>query len=569
MNCAIYIRVSTEDQAKEGYSLEVQREYLESFAVREGYEVFRVYSDDGISAYSTRRPALQQLLADAKAKRFELVLVHKIDRFSRNLKDLLMLVDELFSYGVAFKSATEPFDTTTSAGKLMFQQLGSFAEFERNRIAERVFPGMIKGVQRGNWQGARFAPFGYTYNKAKKLLEVEDREANIVKLIYTMYLSGKSTHDIAAYLDKKGYNTRTGKQSYNKFICDILKNQIYTGKIVWNKKHYDKNQKTKKHYKYIRNDPSKILVAQGRHKPIIDEEDFAEVQKLLANKTRTWRPRAKNNEYLLTGLLTCSKCSHKYNGVSTISNHRTNIKKRWYRCSGPYANHIRCTNRSVKAEDIEPEATKIVAQLIQNERLKQSRWTTGTSQKGANFPVFAENTKTDLSEVKDKLKINQQKQSKLTDAYLENLLGEDVYREKNSSLRDEEESLKKLLAGYELRELERERSEGYINRVKDFLDGYDDSKEKIDFASKKQLAGLLFKNIKIAPAIGGSLPPKRISFSLFAPFNFLFSETEKKLQCQKNQKLTKIWTKKSTSVPSAGRWVQYYTTIVPYLSRIR
>ena len=155
--------------------------------------------------------------------------------------------------------------------------------------------------------------------------------------------------------------------------------------------------------------------------------------------------------------------------------------------------------------------------------------------------------------LKDKLKINQEKQSKLTDAYLENLLGEDVYREKNSSLRDEEESLKKLLAGYELREIERERSEGYINRVKEFLDGYDDSKEKIDFATKKKLAGLLFKNIKIASCLGGRLPQKRISFSLFAPFNFLFLETERKSQCQKNQKLIKICQKKSTSVPSDVR----------------
>jgi len=526
MKIAIYIRVSTEDQAKEGYSLEVQREYLEAFAKREGYEIFEMYSDDGISAYSTRRPALQKLLADAKAKRFKLVLVHKIDRFSRNLKDLLMLVDELSSYGVGFKSATEPFDTTTSAGKLMFQQLGSFAEFERNRIAERVFPGMVKGVQEGNWQGARFAPFGYVYNKAKKLLEVEEREANIVKLIYTMYLSGKSSHDIAAYLDRKGYKTRTGKQFYNKFICDILKNRIYTGKIVWNKKHYDKNQKTKKHYKYIRNDPSKILVAQGRHKLIIDEEDFAEVQKLLANKTRTWRPRAKNKEYLLTGLITCAKCNHRYTGVSSISNHRLNKKKRWYRCSGPHSSHINCTNRAVKAEDIEPEATKIVAWLIQNEHLKQSRWTIGTlgidSRFRGNDRGKDENAKIDFSEVKDKLKINQEKQSKLTDAYLENLLGEDVFRGKIEELRKGEDELKKLFAEYELREIERERSEGYINRVKDFLDGYDDSKERIDFATKKQLAGLLFKNIKIAPAIGGLCPQKEFLFFFSAPLIFCF-----------------------------------------------
>ena len=553
MKIAIYTRVSTEDQAKEGYSLEVQREHLESFAMREGYEVFKVYCDEGISAYSTRRPALQQLLVDAKAKRFGLVLVHKIDRFSRNLKDLLMLVDELSSYGVAFKSASEPFDTSSSVGMLMFQQLGSFAEFERNRIAERVFPGMVKGVQQGNWQGARFVPFGYTYDKAKKLLEIEEREANIVKLIYTMYLSGKSSHDIAAYLDKKGYKTRTGKQFYNKFICDILKNQIYTGKIVWNKKHYDKNQKTKKHYKYIENDASKIIIAQGKHMSIIDEQDFEAAQKRLAEKKRTWRPRVKNKEYLLSGLLICSKCNHKYNGVSSISNHRTNKKKRWYRCSGPYASHIHCTNRAVKAEDIEPEATRIVAQLIQNERLKQSRWTTGTSQKGANFPAFAKNAKTDLSEVKDKLKINQEKQLKLTDAYLENLLGEDVYRDKMDALRRGEDEIKKLLAGIELREIERERSEGYVNRVKDFLDGYDDSKEKIDFATKKELAQLLFKNIKIAPAIGGSLLGKRISVSLFGPFNFLFSEAKKNQKCQKNQRIFKIRRKKSTSVHSAVR----------------
>jgi hypothetical protein len=211
----------------------------------------------------------------------------------------------------------------------------------------------------------------------------------------------------------------------------------------------------------------------------------------------------------------------------------------------------------VKAEDIEPEATKIVAQLIQNERLKQSRWTAGTLHNGANFPHFGESAKIDFSEVKDKLKNNQEKQSKLTDTYLENLLSEDVYREKITTLRSEEESLKKLLAGYEVREIERERSESYINRVKDFLDGYDNNKEKIDFTDKKQLARLLFKNIKIAPAVGGARPEKRISFFLFAPFNFLFSETEKKLQYQKNQKVIKICLKKSTSALSDARWLRY------------
>ena len=101
--------------------------------------------------------------------------------------------------------------------------------------------------------------------------------------------------------------------------------------------------------------------------------------------------------------------------------------------------------------------------------------------------------------------------------------------------------------------MERERSEGYVNRVKGFLEGYDDSKDKMDFAAKKELCGLLFKNIKIAPAFGGALPPKRISFSLFEPFNFLLSEVKDKPKCQKNKELAKICPKKSTSEPSDAK----------------
>ena len=186
MRVAIYTRVSTEDQARDGTSLEVQRDSLVSFAKKEDWQIADIYVDDGYSGYSIERPALRKLLADARKKKFEMVLVYKIDRFSRNLRDLLNLVAELENIDVSLKSATEAYDTSNSAGRMMFQQLGSFAEFERNRIKERVFPGMIKGVQRGNWQGARYSPYGYHYNKEKKLLEVVKDEADIVKLIYTL-----------------------------------------------------------------------------------------------------------------------------------------------------------------------------------------------------------------------------------------------------------------------------------------------------------------------------------------------------------------------------------------------
>jgi len=545
MGLAIYIRVSTEDQAKEGYSLEVQREYLESFAKREGLGIFKVYQDDGISGYSTERPALKELLKDAKEKKFDLVLVYKIDRFSRNLKDLLNLVHELSTYGVGFKSATEPFDTTTSAGKLMFQQLGSFAEFERNRIAERVFPGMVKGVQRGNWQGARYAPYGYKYNKEKKLLEIDDEETKVVKLIYTMFLCDKSIRSITEYLTRKGYRNRKGNIFSTKLIGDILKNRIYTGKLVWNAHYYDKTQKTKKGYKYVKNPPEKVIISQGKHQPIISEEDFELVQAKL--KTRRIEQRRKASDYPLSGILYCARCNHKYLGISSISNHRTGVKKRWYRCMGPYRSFISCKNKSVKAQEIESEVAEILETLLKNDKLKTSRWMNVTP---ANFPSFAESAKIDLEKVKNRLQSNLKKQSKLTDAYLENLLSEELYKQKNEGLRQEEEEVKKLIALQEVRDIERERSRDYLNRVEEFLEGYDPNKKEVDLETKKLMLNLLFKNIKIAHK-------KIFSFEFFAPFNFLFFEEKQKCQTKNLKRVTNFLPPKSLSGLSAGRCLPY------------
>jgi len=539
---SLYIRVSTEDQAKEGYSLEVQREYLEDFAKRENYDVFKIYSDDGISAFSTRRPALQELLQDAKAKKFDLVLVYKLDRFSRNLKDLLMLVDELSSCGVAFKSATEPFDSTTSAGKLMFQQLGSFAEFERNRLAERVFPGMIKGVQLGNWQGARYSPFGYNYNKAEKILKVNEKQAPIVKMIFEMAIADKPVRYIREYLTKKGYRNRNGNYFSAKLIRDILRNRVYTGKLVWNRCHYDKTQKTPKGYRYIKNDSSKVVISQGRHQPLISEEVFEQAQKALAKRRIEHKKRA--GDYPLSAVMFCAKCNHKYHGISSIRNHRTKEKSRWYRCSGPIRSFIKCSNKAVKAEDIEPKVSVLLSTLLRSDRLKSSRWKTVTDAIKQDCPPVDEKERLRLQ---NQLKKVQGKQSKLTDLYLENMFGEDVYHDKITSLRKDEEELKKQLALQELREIERERSADYMHRVEDFLAGYQPGKKSLTCYEQKQVLGLLFKNIKIAKK-------DIFSFKFFAPFNSLFLEQEKKEKCQKNQKKFAKIPPESISAHLAAKW---------------
>ena len=323
MKVAIYTRVSTEDQAREGTSLEVQQEYLLDYAHKSKYEVHKLYCEDGVSGYILERPQLQRLLNDAKNKKFEMVLVHKIDRFSRNLKNLLNLVDELEKYDVKVKSVTEFYDTSNSAGKMMFQQLGSFAEFERNRIKERVFPGMVKGVQKGNWQGSKFAPLGYKYDKNKKILELVPREAKLVKLIFELYLSGLSTCQITQHLHKKGLESRIGNLFYTKYIRDILRNNIYTGKIVWNKYHY-----TEHNTKRVKNDPSKWVIGIGKHTTIISQKDFDSVQTKLDKNRRGGVVRSIAQCYILTGVIYCGKCKRRYYGINQSFGYEINLYSR-------------------------------------------------------------------------------------------------------------------------------------------------------------------------------------------------------------------------------------------------
>ncbi|MCX5751168.1 MAG: recombinase family protein [Candidatus Saganbacteria bacterium] len=522
MKVAIYTRVSTEDQVREGYSLEVQREYLLNFSKQQNYEVHGVYCDEGISAGSVNRPALQKLLKDAAQNKFSLVIVYKIDRFSRSLKDLLDLVDKLESCGVGFKSATEPFDTTNSAGKLMFQQLGSFAEFERNRHAERVFPGMVKSVQNGNWHGARYSPFGYTYDKPAKKLEINAAEAEVVKLIFAMCLSGKSVVEITGYLNRKGIKTRNAKQFYHKFVCNILRNRMYVGKIVWNKYCYDKTQRTAKKYRYVRQDPSKFIVSQGKHASIISEEDFERAQQLI-RKCKGTVKGTSNGCYPFTGVLYCDKCNHKFYGRSVISNHRTGKHKVWYNCSGPHYYYIPCNSKGIKAEDVEPIVLKIIETMLASDRLKDNRWIVATLKETRENAGFFN---ADPSGIKKVLEGNREKQLKLADLYLGNVLSEETLKQKNEALRKEEEELKIRLAGIELLLLERENSEGYLERVKDFLAFYDGAKQELDASDKKRLMGLIFKKIVIKNSVGGGAPDTRISPSLYNPFEKICAETQ-------------------------------------------
>src|SRR6266568_8363929 len=176
MKAAIYARVSTVDQEPENQLQEIRR-YVEA----RGWSAVE-YVDRGVSGAKDRRPALDQLLADAKRRRFDVVACWRLDRLGRSLKHLIMLLEELQALGVAFVSLAEGIDATTPAGKLQLHILGAIAEFERGRLRERT----IAGLQRARMQGKRLGrpsvtppdiPSGLTVRQAAKFWHVSKSTA--------------------------------------------------------------------------------------------------------------------------------------------------------------------------------------------------------------------------------------------------------------------------------------------------------------------------------------------------------------------------------------------------------
>lgn len=505
MKVALYTRVSTEDQAREGFSLEVQKNFLLQYAKSFGWEIFcsipskEIYEDEGYSGYITDRPAFQRLLFDARNRKFDLLVVYKQDRLSRKLKSLLEILEELESLGIGFKSATEPFDTTSSAGKFSLQMLGSCAEFERNRLIERVFPGMVMGVKKGHWQGSRYAPFGYVHNKETKKLEVNPKEAKIVKEMFAMYRSGKSTSQIAAHYYDLGMPSRQGGRFYTKFVSDILKNKVYLGTLIWNRKHYDTKEKTHdgegKGYKYVKNDPSKIIEVPNAHEAIIPQKEFDEVQRLLQRNRSNSVIRFKNNIYHLTGVLRCNECGRGYRGHMSTVNHRTKEKREWYHCSSKGSYYIKCNNKSVTADAINGQVWDIVDIICQNLSVLEGL--------GDIVKLTAsEPEKCYIEQLEEKEKLlnrNLEKQKGLYEVYSEDKINIDIYKERAELLRNEEKKLKSDIKAIQLMIIEKRNSANLIQLTQDFLLRLKNTSptQQSDFVIKSFMR-LIFKNIFIA-----------------------------------------------------------------------
>jgi site-specific DNA recombinase len=239
---AIYSRVSTEEQAKEGLSVEAQVDKCQAFCIARDWKIFKVYRDAGYSAGSMNRPALELLLRDATEKKFDIILVYKIDRFSRKLKDLILVLDDLKSKNINFTSVTEQIDTTNVMGEAFFQIIGVFAQLERGMVKERVELAFERKIKFG--ESLSRAPFGYVYLNKKLIPDLEN--AKKLKEIFEMWAQDISYKEICEKFKIKSST-----------LYKTIKNQTYLGKVKYKGKLY-----------------------KGKHKALIEEELFNRANKI-------------------------------------------------------------------------------------------------------------------------------------------------------------------------------------------------------------------------------------------------------------------------------------------------
>ena len=201
---ALYIRVSTDAQFEEGYSVDAQKEKLAQYCKLKDIEDYEFYIDGGWSGSNIERPEIKRLIADIKAEKIDAVVVYKLDRLSRSQKDTVYLLEDVFiPNGCAFISLNENFDTSTPYGKAMIGILSVFAQLERENIRERTRMGMYERVKSGLWMDGGRVPFGYDYDREKNTL-IPNEKAEQVRQIYQLYLQGYSTIQLAGMFDVSG-----------------------------------------------------------------------------------------------------------------------------------------------------------------------------------------------------------------------------------------------------------------------------------------------------------------------------------------------------------------------------
>ena len=362
----VYCRVSTDEQSQDDhYSLAVQEDRCRDYGQQRQWRIVKVRKDVG-SGRDAERPGFQELLHDVRSGTIDVVIVYRLDRLSRNVRDVYEFLQQTREADVGFVSTSESFDTTTAMGRAMLGVAAVFSQLTREMIAENTRDGMAKRARSGKYTGsAGNPPYGYSYSTPQGRLLVEPAEAATVRRIFELYARRKWGYTkIARYLNQEGTPPRTrGAQWSPRVIAAMLRSPVYIGQLAYRGE-----------------------VHQGEHETLVEQPLFEEAQELL--QQRVGLPaRSQQSQHLLSGLAHCGQCGERLLGHWIHYQGKQPRKYRAYRHRrNPYAGARACGGFTKAADRLEAVVLERIREVAASPAFQEAAFEAAREQLDGDTP---------------------------------------------------------------------------------------------------------------------------------------------------------------------------------------
>ena len=382
VRAVVYARFSSDNQREE--SIDAQVRAIRDYAKKNSIIIVGEYIDKAKSATTDNRPEFLQMVSDSGKGNFDIVLVHKLDRFARNRQDSIGYRMELKRHGVSLVSVLEYLDDESPESLILESVLEAMAEYYSKNLAREVIKGMRENALKGHHTGG-LPPLGYDVDPETKMLVINEREADVVRLIFKMFIEGNGYDKIINQLNLQGYKTKAGKSFGHNSLHSIVRNEKYEGVFIFNKL-VSKDIRGKRNGNLYK-EPDEIIRIEGIIPAIITPEEFQSVQKKLLSRKHA---RAANNAkevYLLSGKIVCGECQGAYAGSRKFAGRNKKLQVT-YRCGTRKSKH-NCTNKEIRREYIETFVLDALSKYIFDDKLiPKLAEEYGQYQKSKNYEII-------------------------------------------------------------------------------------------------------------------------------------------------------------------------------------
>ncbi|NRZ88282.1 site-specific DNA recombinase [Clostridium beijerinckii] len=393
MRAAIYSRKSK--FTEKGESIENQINLCIQYAKNIGIYEYDIYEDEGFSGGNTNRPEFQKLMKDLKSKKFTHLICYRLDRISRNVADFAGTIEILNKYNVAFISIREQFDTSSAMGRAMMNVSATFAQLERETIAERIKDNLRELSKTGRWLGGP-PPLGYKSievknndsngkSRKKHILEINKNEINIPKMVFDLFIKHKSFQKVSRLLESQGIYSRKGTVFSRELVKQTINNPVYciADKVLLN---YFRNLGSEVYEIGNINGSNGIMpynrrkdngsfapiedwiISIGEHPGVINSSTWIKCQEINKEiKDHASNRQCTSQESLLSGLIVCAECG---SGMAPRQNKSSKYHYRYYSCNLRNKAASRCNNDALNAYDAEEYVVNTLKCLTRDDMIK-------------------------------------------------------------------------------------------------------------------------------------------------------------------------------------------------------